>query len=291
MEHRRRVTLFEQMSAVDSRRELAGLTLENILANQKRATAPTLQLSQQRTLLDVIREDNSSKKDKNSWRAFKEKLRLMRAGSFSDIPIPIPNNANRRSLSQSSRPNAIRYDTPQNVAGDDGGSNAPAPATRPQSSPQISSSPGIPSNTESGRRDRALTITVNLDANHHHTAREGTRRLSVREAMALQDAMAAPAEVAEISVMEPARMSLMDLLEETDEAMTLEIPTNGEEEEEGEKEKNVEINCCVCMVRQKGAAFIPCGHTFCRLCSRELWVQRGNCPLCNNSISEILDIF
>ncbi|KAK4731783.1 hypothetical protein R3W88_024771 [Solanum pinnatisectum] len=50
-------------------------------------------------------------------------------------------------------------------------------------------------------------------------------------------------------------------------------------------------NCCVCMVRHKGAAFIPCGHTFCRLCSRELWVQRGNCPLCNNFILEVLDIF
>ncbi|CAN1842000.1 hypothetical protein LINPERHAP1_LOCUS36700 [Linum perenne] len=36
------------------------------------------------------------------------------------------------------------------------------------------------------------------------------------------------------------------------------------------------------MVRHKGAALIPCGHTFCRLCSRELWVQRGNCPLNNN---------
>ncbi|GFZ20126.1 RING/U-box superfamily protein [Actinidia rufa] len=27
------------------------------------------------------------------------------------------------------------------------------------------------------------------------------------------------------------------------------------------------------------------------LCSRELWVQRGNCPLCNGFILEILDIF
>ncbi|KAI6670634.1 hypothetical protein NL676_005519 [Syzygium grande] len=29
----------------------------------------------------------------------------------------------------------------------------------------------------------------------------------------------------------------------------------------------------------------------CRLCSRELWVSRGNCPLRNNFIMEILDIF
>lgn len=35
----------------------------------------------------------------------------------------------------------------------------------------------------------------------------------------------------------------------------------------------------------------PCGHTFCRMCSRELMVSRGNCPRCNNFILEILDIF
>ncbi|MCO5613395.1 hypothetical protein L7F22_067671 [Adiantum nelumboides] len=49
--------------------------------------------------------------------------------------------------------------------------------------------------------------------------------------------------------------------------------------------------CCVCMVGLKGAAFIPCGHTFCRKCSRELWKGRGTCPLCNRYIREILDIF
>lgn len=49
--------------------------------------------------------------------------------------------------------------------------------------------------------------------------------------------------------------------------------------------------CCVCMENSKGAAFIPCGHTFCRVCSRELWISRGSCPICNRSILEILDIF
>uniref|UniRef100_A0ACD5Y8I6 Uncharacterized protein n=1 Tax=Avena sativa TaxID=4498 RepID=A0ACD5Y8I6_AVESA len=37
--------------------------------------------------------------------------------------------------------------------------------------------------------------------------------------------------------------------------------------------------CCVCMARAKGAAFIPCGHTFCRGCARELLAGRGRCPL------------
>lgn len=76
----------------------------------------------------------------------------------------------------------------------------------------------------------------------------------------------------------PWRVSLMKLLEETE----------VENESNGGASDSV---CCVCMGRKKGAAFIPCGHTFCRVCSRELWVNRGNCPLCNRSILEILDIF
>ncbi|KAL5988052.1 hypothetical protein ACLOJK_035815 [Asimina triloba] len=72
-----------------------------------------------------------------------------------------------------------------------------------------------------------------------------------------------------------------------------------EEEEEAEEGGGggdgdgggVGLRCIVCMVRKKGAAFIPCGHTFCRVCSRELWLNRGCCPLCNRSILEILDIY
>lgn len=84
----------------------------------------------------------------------------------------------------------------------------------------------------------------------------------------------------------PSRVSLMRLLEET----------NGGDGE-AEKERGAgggggsDLVCCVCMGRRKGAAFIPCGHTYCRVCSRELWLNRGSCPLCNRSILEILDIF
>ncbi|XP_047319462.1 E3 ubiquitin-protein ligase RNF8-like [Impatiens glandulifera] len=89
-------------------------------------------------------------------------------------------------------------------------------------------------------------------------------------------------------------MPLMVLLADTQPEMELEGLIQDEEEEEEEEEmEEVELNkwCCVCMVRQKGAAFIPCGHAFCRLCSRELWVKRGTCPLCNVFILEILHIF
>ncbi|KAK7262121.1 hypothetical protein RJT34_29681 [Clitoria ternatea] len=80
----------------------------------------------------------------------------------------------------------------------------------------------------------------------------------------------------------PWRVSLMRLLEETEggDAVETERGTVGNDSV-----------CCVCMGRKKGAAFIPCGHTFCRVCSRELWLNRGTCPLCNRSILEILDIF
>ncbi|KAH6777358.1 RING/U-box superfamily protein [Perilla frutescens var. hirtella] len=82
----------------------------------------------------------------------------------------------------------------------------------------------------------------------------------------------------------PSRVSLMRLLEETD-------GCDGEMKREEEDWGGCDSVCCVCMGRKKGAAFIPCGHTFCRVCSREVWLNRGCCPLCNRSILEILDIY
>ncbi|XWS19352.1 hypothetical protein CRYUN_Cryun31cG0008200 [Craigia yunnanensis] len=56
----------------------------------------------------------------------------------------------------------------------------------------------------------------------------------------------------------PLRVTLMRLLEEVD--------GGGGEEVEGKGgvEMGNDSMCCVCMGRKKGAAFIPCGHTFCR---------------------------
>ena len=86
----------------------------------------------------------------------------------------------------------------------------------------------------------------------------------------------------------PMRVSLMRLLEETDGRDATEMSGNRSGSWGGVGNDSV---CCVCMGRKKGAAFIPCGHTFCRVCSRELWLNRGACPLCNRPILEILDIF
>ena len=140
------------------------------------------------------------------------------------------------------------------------------------------------------------------------------RSLSAREAVAAQEAAEAAAaaeregtaeDMAETEGSAPVpvpvpvvRMSLMDLMDYNMADEDEDEEAEEEEEEEGEEEVvevggggGAEHNCCVCMVRHKGAAFIPCGHTFCRLCSRELMVCRGNCPLCNRFILEILDIF
>lgn len=99
-----------------------------------------------------------------------------------------------------------------------------------------------------------------------------------------------------------ASMSLMALLEQTDSQWD-----DQDDEEDGasksgavhvdgdgdgrEEEEEMVRACCVCMVRHKGAAFIPCGHTFCRPCSRDLWRTRADCPLCNAFIHDILHIF
>jgi len=92
----------------------------------------------------------------------------------------------------------------------------------------------------------------------------------------------------------PLKVSLMRLLEETAERVVVEeneterVTASASSTVRGVNNDSV---CCVCMGRKKGAAFIPCGHTFCRVCSREVWLNRGSCPLCNRPIIEILDIY
>ncbi|CAN6211192.1 unnamed protein product [Urochloa humidicola] len=109
------------------------------------------------------------------------------------------------------------------------------------------------------------------------------------------------------------RVSLMALLERTEQQWAARAggghwkrvgveddegaaPPPPPEEEEGKgkgkgKGGGVGGRCCVCVARGKGAAFIPCGHTFCRACARELRAGRGRCPLCNAAIREVLNLF
>ncbi|KAL8235474.1 hypothetical protein R6Q59_021574 [Mikania micrantha] len=49
--------------------------------------------------------------------------------------------------------------------------------------------------------------------------------------------------------------------------------------------------CCLCTERNKGAVLIPCGHTYCRVCSRSMCSKKQPCPLCNRWIMDILEIY
>ncbi|WZY83444.1 hypothetical protein YC2023_029828 [Brassica napus] len=143
------------------------------------------------------------------------------------------------------------------------------------------------------------------------------RQMSAREAVAAQEAAEAEtasddeeeeeddgfgeAEEEEASSAPKQTMSLMDLLEETDRQMGLtgaryamddgEDEYEEDEDEEEEEEDGGEVSCCVCQVKIKGATFTSCGHTFCKLCSKELMAQKGHCPVCTTFVLEFLEIF
>nr|VDD47129.1 unnamed protein product [Brassica oleracea] len=136
---------------------------------------------------------------------------------------------------------------------------------------------------------------------------EDERQMSAREAVAAQEAAEAeedddeeeddPEEETEEKPSAPKQtVSLMDLLEETDRQMGLTgsryaMDEEDEEDSDEEEEEEGELSCCVCHVHIKGATFAPCGHTFCKLCSKELMAQKGHCPVCISFVLEFLEIF
>ncbi|KAJ6837212.1 arabinogalactan protein 1 [Iris pallida] len=137
--------------------------------------------------------------------------------------------------------------------------------------------------------------------------RELTDRLRIRHAAAAaswtagsaSSAAESPTPAAATTTIRVSLMTLMELREGEEEerggeeeppAAVADVEVEEEEDDVAEEARRRDV-CCVCMVRKKGAAFIPCGHTFCRLCSREMLAGRGNCPLCNAAIAEVLHIF
>ncbi|GFZ13466.1 RING/U-box superfamily protein [Actinidia rufa] len=276
-------------------RKLAGLTLSAVLSDKR--SPPPSQVN--RTLLDMIRDDPiGGKESKKSWKAFKNKLRLSRAGVAwtSSVPIPSSDVPIQNANLMISRPNSTRFPT--------SATNSDHPTQ-----PELSSSSNSTNEFNSMPSNRAMILRGNssrvpsLSANRYGSGADGATaemdRRSPSDEEEVSEEGGGEAEGGEPAV----RISLMALLEETDMEMGLDGSTymvDDDEEEVDDEEEKVSgggvggrdyNNCCVCMVRHKGSAFIPCGHTFCRLCSRELWVQRGNCPLCNGFILEILDIF
>ncbi|XP_017629821.1 uncharacterized protein LOC108472773 isoform X1 [Gossypium arboreum] len=339
----RRLTLLEHISAVENGRiSMAGLN------NDGKSSPP------HRTLLDIIRDDRTLK-DKKSWKTFRDKLRLKRAGSAwtSSVRVPTsdvnvqgsrsrsPSHGSPRSNSsdtthakdggecvpvsdppvvnskmQLARRDSIRFGNNSTHADHNDSLDAAMPSDAPRSrssKPQMARHPSIRLSSASHHQDDdddedEYDVAEGSDDEEYESPEEDEgsqppvevlskeRSLSAREAVAAQEA--AEAAAGKGAVVEPVKMSLMDLLGETGYGMGEDDDDYDDEEEDEEEDEvavslsgGMEYTCGVCMVRHKGSAFIPCAHTFCRLCSRELMVQRGNCPLCNGYILEILDIF
>lgn len=135
------------------------------------------------------------------------------------------------------------------------------------------------------------------DDDDGRVAAAGRRRSTLLDAIRGADDDRAPAVLPSATAASRERVSLMALLERTEQQWTAEQwkkRVEGEEEEEEDQEseeKGVGGRCCVCVARGKGAAFIPCGHTFCRACARDLSAARGRCPLCNAAIRDVLNLF
>ncbi|KAL9235654.1 hypothetical protein vseg_010396 [Gypsophila vaccaria] len=309
-----RASTVNNNNSLRSQQPVSNVTLGAVL-NEDKKSPPSSNVVV-RTLLEVIRNDESlnigggSPNRRKSWKTFKEKLRRRNAQNPNSrrraSPMRAPQSdvlpssrserdlmSNRNSLSDSLRNNSIRRaDTYPNDDGslmevDGGGSSRTGGSFR------------LSAALAAEREQTRIRLSRELDEDGidvpglsaQENAHEG-----VEEDGETVPVFGDPAN-------QPVRMSLMDLLEETDRqagisGTTYRLGDEEEEDEEAQEEEVVdeelvksEFSCCVCMVRHKGAAFIPCGHTFCRLCSRELFVQRGNCPLCNNFILEILNIF
>ncbi|RWW02053.1 hypothetical protein GW17_00034871 [Ensete ventricosum] len=247
-----------------------------------------------RTLLDIMQEEQEASGEivganagnGINWKSFKDRLRLRRAGAAWAAPSGQANPMPYPVLVAPVRPNAVlaRVVTRSISARN---SEIPVPASTPGRGAIISDyNPAVAAASLPEEQPSGGTET---SGGGESSDRGGT-------------AEAATAEEEQ----QPARVSLMALLEQTDRlwssggegssptAAALAAAPVEEEDDECAPEdvgSGTMYVCCVCMVRHKAAAFIPCGHTFCRLCSRELWVNRGSCPLCNGYILEILDIF
>ncbi|KAL9996068.1 putative transcription factor C2H2 family [Helianthus debilis subsp. tardiflorus] len=317
----------------------AGVTLGGILSIKETASYRI----QNRTLLDLIRNDptsgNESNDSKKSWKMFREKLRLKLAGSVCTTTTPILaslvhiNTDNNRTTTENG---TNRFNSPSvsningvpvtQTANSTNLLNSPSvshintssvPVTQPENRTNLLDLPPV-SNTSSvtvtqtanctdqlnlppvsNSGSVTVTQTVNSTNPLNSPPVSNTNTSSVPDTQTVNVRSEPPVEEYERTTTaeesrdggdgggaETVKVSLMSLLEVEGSAYfdEEEVAAGGG----GGGEYN---NCCVCMVRHKGAAFIPCGHTFCRLCSRELFVKRANCPLCNNFILEILDIF
>lgn len=217
-------------------------------------------LKLQRNIVDMLRDDQASGSKKN-WKAFRDKIRLKRAGKAwtSSVPIPasdisMPGKPNRMMI----RRGSSRYSSEDDECESDG------EATR-----QLGIMP-------EKRNSRLLPLETDPEENEGDHAAEDEQKQAAGEPM-----------------------SLMSLLS-TDGSHYVEDEEEHDEEHHEEPEEaaaDVEEDtgdcqvCCGCKAKHKGTTFGPCGHTFCKQCTKELYISKGNCSACNDFILEILDLF
>lgn len=246
-----------------------------------------------RTLTDVIEDESTdaggTKEGLRSWRHFKDKIRSQgrRGGGGSTWTSSVAVPASDVPIQTSKKRVMFRHAS--------GRVSAP-PESDPGMQPDITIVPDFRSSSlrrnSSGRNERSGRFDSDPSPLRRLQEEEAEQEAAAERAGAAEEEMKAAGDGATAAGEEeqPVKMSLMSLLAESDD----EYGMDDDDEEDDEEEDGgggAYNNCCVCMVRHKGTAFEPCGHSFCRLCSREMWVQGGNCPLCNNYVLEILDIF
>ncbi|KAE8664841.1 hypothetical protein F3Y22_tig00112738pilonHSYRG00633 [Hibiscus syriacus] len=260
--------------------------------------------AQNRTLPDAVPDDTSTK-DKVGWKLFREKfLHKKAAGRAWTSSIRIPASDVNVQGNRSQR-RGISFTDANHT--DDGGERARAGKPRPQLARRTSVRFDNHDPPDATIKPQNVHHDDDNDNDEDDFLSEGSltrkeRSLSAREAVASQEAAEAAAAVAKQEEAEkngspeseePVKMSLMDLLgdeyEEDDEEE--EEEEEQEDEEEIVQSKGIEFTCSICNVNISSSAYMPCAHTFCRLCSKELSVQRGSCPLCTAYVSEILHIF
>ncbi|WOL04402.1 hypothetical protein Cni_G13123 [Canna indica] len=307
---RRSVTLSEQLAMVESTklRELLKAKDEDdmrpsiaVAACEKRAASSGVGCGAGggRTLLDIMREDQEANEDAmggNSgngmnWKSVADRFRLRRAG-----------NACAAAAASSVQPNSICY--PEFIVSSGPNPVLVRPVTRSISgrNSQLPASASIAPEYNPATTGAAALAASSPPDTHPSGGAAVEATTGAQESSDLGSTSQVPASVTTAAEEEqPARVSLMALLEQTDRHWSsggegtspaaLGMLDALEPVAEDIGGGGILHVCCICMVRQKGAAFIPCGHTFCRRCSRELWVSRGSCPICNAFILEILDIF
>lgn len=287
-------------------RSSAGMTLNTMLSDKRGPNRPGEEqfprVHSNRTLSDIIRDESGGTAHyytgKKSWRHFKDKLRRRRGAAWtstfstpaSDIPL---NNRSMNRRPSGGFPSDMAHPVDISAVPD----VDPELMSNPRNMPSLQRNASRALERASGRPEYVHAPGLGM-LQREHNANEDDNSDDEEEYKSEEGESGSEEEdeeAASAGGKQPVRMSLMSLLAETDREMGLDgssyMLDEEEEDEDGDSDGEEYNNCCVCMVRHKGAAFIPCGHSFCRLCSRELWAQSGSCPLCNNYILEILDIF